>query len=587
MSNYHAPVRDQRFVLETVVDIAGLAALPRFAEATPDLVGAILEEAGRQAADSVAPLNRPGDEEGARLGENGVITAKGFKEAYQSYVDAGWNGLASDPAFGGQGLPFVLACAVQEDFCAANMSFSLCPMLNHGATDALAHHGSDALKALYLEKMIAGEWTSTMNLTEPNAGSDVGALKTKATPVGDGTYKINGTKIFITFGDHDMTENIIHLVLARTPDAPEGTRGISMFIVPKYRLDADGNSDAFNDVKCVSVEHKLGIHASPTCVMSFGDNDDCIGWLVGEENQGMRNMFTMMNNARINVGLQGVSIAERATQKAAAYARDRVQGNAMGMETPGPHAIIHHADVRRMLMHMRALTEASRVLTYFNAACVDRSIGEEGDDKRNAARGLAELLTPLTKAFCTDAGVEVASLGVQVHGGMGYIEETGAAQLLRDARIAPIYEGTNGIQALDLVGRKLAMDGGSHWRGLFDEMAAFAVENHHPNLLKVVEVTRETAEELLTMAQENPGALGAGAVPFLRMMALTVSGWLLTKGMEEAKARIAAGDDDPFWTDKVATVKFFACHIMQDVFSLKTAALCGDELLYAIDADRL
>src|SRR4051812_43176807 len=453
---YVAPVEEQKFVLRHIARVGELAGRAPFAEAGDDIVDAIVEGAGAFAAGEFAPLNRIGDEQGAKWSPDGVTLPEGFKAAYRAYVDGGWGTLAGPVEQGGQGLPLSLATVVMEDLGSANMGFSLIMMLTPAAVEALRHHGTPQQQATWLPKLITGEWSGTMNLTEPQAGSDVGALKTRAEPAGDGSWRIRGQKIFITFGEHDLAENIVHLVLARTPDTPPGTRGISLFIVPK--LLPDGRR---NDVRCVSIEHKMGIHASPTCVMSYGDEGECVGWLIGAEQGGMRAMFTMMNNARLNVGLQGVSIAERATQQAARYARERVQGSREGR----PARIIEYPDVRRMLLRMKALTQGARALTYYCAGQTDRAgLGEA------AARARADLLTPLVKAYGTDVGVEVTSLGVQVHGGMGYVEETGAAQHYRDARISPIYEGTNGIQAADLVGRKLAMEGGAVFAALLNDI---------------------------------------------------------------------------------------------------------------------
>ncbi|HEX8261374.1 MAG TPA: acyl-CoA dehydrogenase family protein, partial [Allosphingosinicella sp.] len=474
---YTPPVADQRFVLEHVVGMAELAGHDAYAEATPDLVDAILEGAGAFAAGEFAPLNRVGDEVGAKWTAEGVTMPPGFRQAYSAYVEGGWGTLAGPPEHGGQGLPLVLATVVMEDLGAANMAFSLVTMLSAGAVEALRHHGSPDMQARWLPKLVTGEWTGTMNLTEPQAGSDVGALKTRAEPAGDGSWRVSGQKIFITFGDHDLADNIVHLVLARTPGAPPGTKGISLFLVPKVLPDGSAN-----DLRCVSIEHKLGIHASPTCVMAFGDQGDCRGWLIGEEMGGMRAMFTMMNNARLNVGLQGVSIGERAAQAAVAYATQRVQG----MRGGRPAAIVEHPDVRRMLLRMTALTQAARALCYYAAGQTDR--GTLGD---KAAQARADLLTPLVKAYGTDVGCEVASLGVQVHGGMGFVEETGAAQHYRDIRIAPIYEGTNGIQAADLVGRKLGLEGGETLRRLLADVRSEAGEGAVGALADVVEVAAE------------------------------------------------------------------------------------------------
>jgi 3-(methylthio)propanoyl-CoA dehydrogenase len=571
---YTAPITEQRFVLETIAELPGLAQLPHFEAATADLVDAILEEAGKLSAGVFAPLNRIGDTEGAKLA-NGVVTLPaGVREAYAAYVEGGWMTLGADPAWGGQGLPFVLATAVQEQTTSANMALSLCPMLSQGAIEALTAHGSEDQKQTYLTKIISGEWTGTMNLTEPQAGTDVGALRTVATPAEDGTWRIKGSKIFITWGEHDVAENIIHLVLARTPGSPKGTKGISLFIVPKFLVNADGSLGARNDLRCVSIEHKLGIHSSPTCTMSYGDNDDCVGFMIGGENAGMRAMFTMMNHARINVGLQGVAIAERAYQHALAYAKDRVQ----------VRRIIEFADVRRTLMTMRGLTEAARALTYLNAAAVDRAHAEIDELARREAQALADLLTPVTKAFSTDVGVEVASLGVQVFGGMGFIEETGAAQHYRDARIAPIYEGTNGIQAMDLVGRKLPQ---GRWKSLFADMRADFAET--AGLAPYLEDALAALESATIWLAEGGGDdNAAGATPYLRMFGLTVGGWLLAKQAAAAAQRLAAGEGDPaFLNAKIVTARFFAEQFLPQAAALLGPVTRGAETLFAIPDEAL
>ncbi|MFD0848284.1 acyl-CoA dehydrogenase [Sphingosinicella xenopeptidilytica] len=579
---YTAPITEQRFVLETIADLPGLAQLQHFEAATADLVDAILEEAGKLSAGVFAPLNRIGDTEAAKLA-NGVVTLPaGVREAYAAYVEGGWMTLGADPAWGGQGLPFVLATAVQEQLTSANMALSLCPMLSQGAIEALTAHGSEDQKQTYLTKIISGEWTGTMNLTEPQAGTDVGALRTTATPAEDGTWRIKGSKIFITWGEHDVAENIIHLVLARTPGSPKGTKGISLFVVPKFLVNADGSLGARNDLRCVSIEHKLGIHSSPTCTMSYGDNDDCVGYIIGGENAGMRAMFTMMNHARINVGLQGVSIAERAYQHALAYAKERVQ----------VRRIIEFADVRRMLMTMRGLTEAARALTYLNAAAVDRAHAETDERAGREAQALADLLTPVTKAFSTDVGVEVASLGVQIFGGMGFIEETGAAQHYRDARIAPIYEGTNGIQAMDLVGRKLPQ---GRWKSLFADMRAdFALlTGETAGLAPYLEDALAALESATTWLAEGGAAGGAddnaaGATPYLRMFGLTIGGWLLAKQAATAAQRLAAGEGDPaFLNAKIVTARFFAEQFLPQAAALLGPITRGAEALFAIPEEAL
>jgi len=549
---YTPPLEEQKFVLDHVVEIAAMLD-------DRDLVAAIVEGAGAFAAGTFAPLNRIGDEVGARWSADGVTMPAGFREAYQAYVEGGWGTLAGPADYGGQGLPLTLACIVMEDLGSANMGFSLVMMLTPGAVEALRHHGSDALRESWLPRLITGEWTGTMNLTEPQAGSDVGALKTKAAPAGDGSYRIKGQKIFITFGEHDLADNIVHLVLARLPDAPQGTRGISLFLVPKILPDGSRN-----DLRCVSIEHKLGIHASPTCVMAYGDNDDCTGWLIGEENGGIRAMFTMMNNARLNVGLQGVSIAERATQQAVAYARERVQGSREGR----PARIVEFPDVRRMLLRMKAMTQGARALTYYCAGQTDRAgLGDEG------ARARADLLTPLVKAYGTDVGVEVTNLAVQVHGGMGYVEETGAAQHLRDARISPIYEGTNGIQAADLVGRKLGLGGGETLRGLLTELRGHAV------LDGLIDDCEAVAAHLLAAA---PDDRLAASYPFLTMLSVAVCGGLMARQL----AALDGYDGDPaFASMKRAAALFYLDQIVPEARGLKAAALASAEILYAIDED--
>ena len=511
-------VSEQRFVLEHVVRIGELAATERFVAATEDVVDAVLDGIGQFAAGEWAPLNRIGDTVGARWTPDGVVMPAGFVQAYRDYVEGGWGTIGVSEEFGGQGLPFAIQTTVLDTLGTANMGFALCPTLTVGAIEALAHHGSAEQQALYLPHLATGEWTGTMNLTEPQAGSDVGALRTTATPLGDGKWSIKGTKIYISFGDHDMAPNIIHLVLARTPDAPEGTRGISLFLVPKYRLNANGTLGAFNDVKVVSIEHKMGLHASPTCVLSFGDHDDCIGELIGAEHGGIRAMFTMMNNARLNVGLQGVQVAEGATQGAVAYALERVQSTRAGSPDKAPVQIIEHPDVRRMLLRMKAQTQAARALVYYAAGQVDRATLDYPD-----ARDRLDLMTPLAKAHSTDLGNEVASIGIQVYGGMGYVEETGAAQYFRDARITPIYEGTNGIQAADLVGRKLALANGGAFASLIADMRS---EARHGELVGLIDAVEIIGRHL---AEANHDDRLAASYPFLTMTSVAVCGWLMER----------------------------------------------------------
>ena len=558
---YTSPVAERRFVLDVVSRISELGV-------DPELVDAILEGAAAFAAGEFAPLNRIGDTVGACWSPSGVTMPAGYKSAYRAYIEGGWGSLDAPEEFGGQGLGFAMQTVVFEDLGSANMAFTLCPILSGGAIEALHAHGTSEQKAMYLPKLVSGEWTGTMNLTEPQAGSDVGALRSAATPNGDGSFSIKGTKIYITFGEHDLTNNIIHLVLARTPDAPPGTKGISLFLVPKFRPDADGSHAILNDVRCVSIEHKLGINASPTCVLTFGDNDDCKGWLIGAEMGGMRAMFTMMNNARLNVGSQGVQIAERATQAAVAYARDRVQGK----------PIIEHPDVRRMLLRMKALTQAARALLYAAAARVDAA--RTGDPE---AKAYVDLLTPLVKAWGTDIGCEVASLGVQVHGGMGFIEETGAAQHYRDARIAPIYEGTNGIQAADFVGRKLTGDGGAALKALVAQARVEGADE--PRLLHLADAVERVAEWMLLSSMEDRLA---GSYPFLEMTAAMAAGALMARQSKAAVARLAAGEGDSvFFKAKVATARFYLDHIVPETCGKAASAMAGAAGLYTLTAVEL
>ena len=559
-------VAEQRFVLEHIVGVADLGV-------EDDIVDAVLEGAGEFAAGEWAPLDRIGDTVGPKWSPEGVTMPDGYAAAYKAYVDGGWGTIGSPQAFGGQGLPFALSTAVLETLGSANMGLALAPTLTVGAIESLVHHGTPEQQALYLPKLASGEWTGTMNLTESQAGSDVGALRSRATPRGDGTFSIQGTKIFLSFGDHDMAANIVHLVLARTPDAPAGTKGLSLFLVPKYRLDAEGNPGEANDVRDVSIEHTMGLHASPTCVLSFGDHNDCVGELIGPELGGIRAMFTMMNNARLNVGLQGVQVAERATQRAVDYARDRIQSPRASAPGAGSVAIVEHPDVRRMLLRMKAQTMAARALVYLAAGQVDRAnAGPEPD--RAEAKARLDLLTPLAKAHATDLGNEVASLGVQVHGGMGYIEETGAAQHFRDARITPIYEGTNGIQAADLVGRKLGLDNGGVFARLVADMRA---EAQGAALVALIDDCDDVARHLLSAEADDRLA---ASYPFLTMLSVAVCGWLM-----ERQGRIAAAGDEPFLRMKATAARFYVDQIVPEALGLKASAMASAEVLYAVDAE--
>ncbi len=594
--DYAAPLKDMRFTLEQIAGLAELGQLRGLENADPDTVAAVLEEAAKFASGVLAPLNRGGDLHGAKV-ENGVVrTAPGFADAYKKFAEGGWNGMPFPEELGGGAMPWAVTMAAQEMVQSANLAFSLCPLLTQGAIDAIMAHGTDEQKALYLPKMVSGEWTGSMNLTEPQAGSDVGALKSKAVPVGDGTYRITGSKIFITYGEHDMAENIVHLVLARLPDAPAGTKGISLFIVPKFIPDANGKPGKRNDLRCVSLEHKLGIHASPTAVMSYGDNNECIGWLLGAENQGMRCMFTMMNNARLSVGCQGLAIAERAYQQALDYAEQRKQGRHPGMNADQHVAIIEHADVRRTLMLMRSLTEACRGLIYLNAAAIDRAHHLPDEADRKQWKALVELLTPLSKSWATDIGCEVASMGVQMHGGMGFIEETGAAQHYRDARILPIYEGTNGIQAIDLVTRKLPLNGGETVKALFQQIAGVAAEagkagegfaSLHRHLDAALGALTRASGWMGKQLAANPNAALAGATPYLRAFASVVGGWLLARQALAAKAEIAGGSTDPYFTAKIVSARVFAEQVLSGVEGLCRAATEGAEGLAEVTPELL
>ena len=594
MAEYTAPLRDLRFALEHLADLAGVSALPGFDGVDTDSVLSILEENARFMEDKVAPLNRVGDLQGSVRNDDGsVTTPEGFAAAYRDYVEAGWGAVSFPPEYGGGGFPWLMSIAMQEILTSANMAFSMCPLLNQGAIDMLLHHASEELRETYLPKMITGEWTGTMNLTEPQAGSDVGALTTKAVPQDDGTYRITGTKIFISFGEHDLSENIIHLVLARTPDAPPGTKGISCFIVPKLLLDEDGSPGERNDVTCVSIEHKMGIKASPTCVLSYGERGDgAVGYLIGEENAGMRYMFTMMNNARLSVGLEGLALAERAFQMALAHAKDRRQGRAPGAPAGEQSLIVDHPDVRRMLLTMRTSIEALRGVIYLNAAALDRATHGADEADREAGQELADLLTPVSKGWGTDLGVELTSLAIQVFGGMGYIEETGVAQHYRDARIAPIYEGTNGIQAMDLVGRKLPLRGGAAVGDHLGRIAALDSEladagedlaSIRQGLAAGVAALREATDWLLANGLGNPLDALAGATPYLRLFSVVTGGWMMARQALAATAALAdaAPGDKAFYEGKVLSARFFCEQLLPQAAGLVPAVTATNRDLAA------
>ncbi len=579
---YTPPLTDMMFTLSRVIGLDELPEHPELGKLDEEMVGSILEPASKLAAEVLAPLNKSGDENGAFLEDGEVTTAPGFKEAYGEYRDGGWNAVPFAPDFGGQGLPWLVAFAVQEMWQGANMSFGLCPLLNQGAVDAILEHGSEEQKQTYLEKLISGEWTGTMNLTEPQAGSDLAQVRSKAVPQEDGTYKVTGQKIFITYGEHDMAENIIHLVLARTPEAPEGVKGISLFIVPKFLEDGSRN-----DLVCAGLEHKMGIHASPTCTMSFGDNGGATGSLVGAENEGLKYMFTMMNNARLSVGLQGVAIAEASTQHAIDYARERIQGASLTDKASGPVAIINHADVKRMILTMQALTQAGRALTYKAALNLDLAHG--GDQK---AQVRVELLTPIVKGWCTDLAQEVSYLGVQVHGGMGFVEETGAAQFMRDARILPIYEGTNGIQALDLAFRKILKDGGTAVQDYIGELENDLKEISGGKgddfevitsfLTDALGSLKKALQGLGPLASENPDYVAAGALPLLSLFGTVSGGFMLAVSALRAQEDLEAGQGDPEFLDhQILLARFYVENILPRAGSYEVSILNGGKTISA------
>ncbi|HKU46764.1 MAG TPA: acyl-CoA dehydrogenase [Burkholderiales bacterium] len=571
--SYQAPLKDMRFVLKELAGLEAVAKLPGYQDATPDTVDAILEEASKFASEVLDPINYSGDREGSVWKDGAVTTPKGFKQAYQQYVSGGWGALPFAPEHGGQGLPKLVATAVEEMLTSSNMSFSLCPLLTQGAIHALELVGSEQLKETYLEKMTVGTWTGTMNLTEPQAGSDLALVKTRAKRAGD-HYLISGQKIFITYGEHDMAENIVHLVLARTPDAPEGVKGISLFVVPKFLPDGKRNT-----AKCASLEHKLGIHASPTAVMVY---EDAVGYLVGEENKGLSYMFIMMNAARFSVGLQGVAIAERAFQRAVDYARERLQGRDL-VGGGGAVPIIRHPDVRRMLMLMKSQTEAMRALAYVVAAAMDFAARSES----KVHQAFVDLMIPVVKGWSTETGIDVASLGVQVHGGMGFIEETGAAQHLRDARITTIYEGTTGIQAMDLVGRKIAREGGATakaWLGevkkLDSQLAA------HPEIRKALAEGVKAVEECVDfiVGAKDPRAQFAGAVPFLKLMGIVAGGWQMARAALAAQKKLS--EDKAFYEAKISTVRFYADHVLVEAPALRNTVVNGAPAVMALSEDQ-
>ena len=597
MSIYKAPLKEMQFVLTDIAGLEQVAALPGFEEASPDVAFAVLEEAAKFATNVLDPLNASGDREGAqRLDDGSVRTPAGFREAYRQFCENGWNGLTKNPEFGGQGLPQLLGTVVEEMWHASNLAFDLCPLLTQGAIEALELRGSETLKERFIPNMVSGVWTGTMNLTEPQAGSDLAAVRTRAVPQGDGTYKLHGQKIFITFGEHDYTDNIVHMVLARTPDAPPGVKGISLFLVPKVLVNEDGSLGARNDVHCVSLEHKLGIHASPTAVMAYGDHGGAVGYLVGEENRGLETMFIMMNLARFSVGLEGVGIAERAYQRAVAYARERVQGRPPG-STAERAPIIEHPDIRRMLMTMRAYTEAMRAVAYVTAAAMDHARRAPDPDARKAHQAFVDFMIPIVKGWCTETAQEVASLGIQVHGGMGFIEETGAAQHYRDARITTIYEGTTGIQANDFIGRKTSRDNGAEARSVLADVHAVTIglREHRDLALRGIGVAlgraaaavEEALDWMIEAQRDDTRAAHAAAVGYLKAWGLLTGGWQLARCAEAAARRLASGEGDAdFMRAKIVTVQYYAANLLPAAESLAQAVTGGARQALALPAEQ-
>ena len=593
MSDYAAPIDDIAFAIDGLVDLDGLTKLEPYHEVDADSVMAVLEEFGRLMSEVWAPTNASGDAEGSHLDDGGVVTPEGFQDAYAAYAEAGWGAVPFEPEYGGGGFPWVVGLAMHEMMNSANMALAMAPMLTQGAIDALLHHGSEEQREVYLKKLVSGEWTSSMNLTEPDAGSDVGALRTRAVRQDDGSYRITGQKIYITFGDQDLTENIIHLVLARTPDAPAGTKGISCFIVPKYLVGEDGSRGERNDVKVLSLEHKMGIKASPTCVLAYGEEGDgAVGYLIGEEDAGMRYMFTMMNNARLGVGVEGLGLAERSYQHAVAYAKERRQGYAPGAARGEKSLIVDHPDVRRNLLTMRSVVEAMRGLCYAVAEHLDiaQHASEEAD--RASAQEMVDLLIPLAKSWCTDEAERVTSIGIQVHGGMGYIEETGAAQFYRDAKITQIYEGTNGIQAMDLIGRKMPMRGGAVFADQIARMRATVAELEGVEDLsamggelgRAVDAAESAGQWLMEQGGADPVVALSVASPFQRLLSLTVAGWLMGTQALLASRRLDAGDGDAdFLRQKLVSSRFFCTNVLAEVHGLVGPATSGKDDLVAAE----
>ena len=587
MHEYQAPLTDMKFVLRELVDLKLLAQLPGFGEMTPDVADAVLDEAAKFAGAVLSPLNRSGDLEGVRWQDGAVLTAAGWKQAYDRFAADGWNALSCPTDFGGQNLPRVLSALIEEMWNGANVAFALCPMLTRGAIDALELRGTKGQRETYLPKMVSGEWTGTMNLTEPQAGSDLSAVRTRAVRTDDGRYRLTGQKIFITYGEHDLTGNIVHMVLARVAGAPEGVKGTSLFLVPKFLVNADGSLGARNDVHCLSVEHKLGIHASPTCVLAFGQNGGAVGELIGEENRGLEYMFIMMNAARYSVGIEGVGLSERAYQTALSYARERVQGTEAGIRGGARVAILRHPDVRRMLLLMRSQTEAMRALAGVVAVSLDAARLHPGAEERERHQAFADLMIPVVKGWCTENSVEIASLGIQVHGGVGFIEETGAAQFLRDARITPIYEGTTAIQANDLIGRKLARDRGQAAQTLIAEMRALSkstsaepqVAALAPAFSAAIDALERAVGYVVETYATDIRAVSVGAVPMLKLLGIVAGGWQLLRSALISQQRLAAGGalpaDAEFYTAKMSTARFYTDYVLSQAGGLAHCIVHG------------
>jgi alkylation response protein AidB-like acyl-CoA dehydrogenase len=596
MNEYHAPLADMKFVLRELVDRELLAQLPDFGEMTLDVAESVLEEAARFASGVLSPLNQIGDVQGARWQDGRVLTADGWRQAYTRFVADGWGALSCPAQFGGQNLPRVLSALVEEMWNGANVAFALCPMLTRGTVDAIELRGAQRLRETYLAKLVSGEWTGTMNLTEPQAGSDLSAVRTRAVPDGGGRYRIEGQKIFITYGDHDLTDNVVHLVLGRVAGAPEGVRGISLFVVPKFLVNDDGSTGARNDVHCVSIEHKLGIRGSPTCVLAYGQNGGALGELVGEENRGLEYMFIMMNAARFSVGVEGVGLAERAYQTALQYARERVQGTDSGSRGGPRVTIVHHPDVRRMLLLMKSQTEAMRALSTVVAVSLDAARLHPRAEERERHQAFADLMIPVVKGWCTENSVDIASLGIQVHGGVGFVEETGAAQYLRDARITPIYEGTTGIQANDLIGRKLARDGGRAAQAVIADMrsaaaaaraaATASAPGGAPNLAEIaaalaggVDALERAVRYVVETYGQDIRSVSVGAVPLLKLFGIVSGGWQLLRSATIAQQRLAApggaGADSGFHRAKIATARFYADHVLSQAAGLAHSIVHG------------